>query len=77
MNLQGIDWVIVGGESGRKARPMYESWVWDIKQQCQDEGVKFFFKQWGGTNKKKAGRILEGKTWDEMPTVEQLEEVDY
>jgi protein gp37 len=70
INLKGIDWVIVGGESGRKARPMYESWVWDIKQQCQNEGVKFFFKQWGGTNKKKAGRLLAGNTYDEMPEIE-------
>jgi protein gp37 len=70
MNLQGIDWVIVGGESGRKARPIQESWVWDIKQQCQNEGVKFFFKQWGGTNKKKAGRLLAGNTYDEMPARE-------
>ena len=70
MNLYGIDWVIVGGESGRKARPMYESWVWDIKQQCQEEGVKFFFKQWGGTNKKKAGRALAGNTYNEMPARE-------
>ncbi len=67
INLTGIDWAIVGGESGRKARPMYESWVWDIKQQCEEEGVKFFFKQWGGTNKKKAGRSLAGSTYDDMP----------
>ncbi len=67
LNLSKIDWVIVGGESGRKARLMYESWVWDIKQQCEEEGVKFFFKQWGGTNKKKAGRFLAGNTYNEMP----------
>ena len=72
MNLQNIDWVIVGGESGRKARPMHESWVWDILQQCQDEGVKFFFKQWGGTNKKKAGRELGGTTYNEMPAAAVL-----
>ena len=70
LNLQNINWVIVGGESGRKARSMHESWVWDIRQQCQDEGVKFFFKQWGGTNKKKAGRELGGRTYSEMPVVE-------
>jgi protein gp37 len=67
MNLAGLDWVIVGGESGRKARPMYESWVWDIKQQCADQGPAFFFKQWGGKNKKKAGRLLANRTYDEMP----------
>ena len=67
MNLSNIDWVIVGGESGRKARPLKEWWIWDIKQQCQEEGVSFFFKQWGGTNKKKSGRQLGGRTYDEMP----------
>lgn len=72
MNLKNIDWVIVGGESGRKARPMQESWVWDIRQQCQQEGVKFFFKQWGGTNKKKAGRTLGGRTYNEMPAAAML-----
>lgn len=69
MNLKGIDWVIVGGESGRKPRPMKEEWVTDIKAQCQKADAAFFFKQWGGTNKKKAGRVLEGQTWDEMPQV--------
>jgi protein gp37 len=67
LNLEGIHWVIVGGESGRKARPMKESWVWDIRQQCADQGVAFFFKQWGGVNKKKTGRKLGGRTYDEMP----------
>ncbi len=67
MNLTNIDWAIVGGESGRKARPMNESWVWDIKQQCDEHGVAFFFKQWGGNNKKKAGRELGGRTYDAMP----------
>jgi protein gp37 len=67
MDLSKIDWVIVGGESGRQARPIRESWIWDIRQQCQDEGVSFFFKQWGGTNKKKSGRLLGGRTYDEMP----------
>lgn len=69
MNLENIDWVIVGGESGLKARPMKKEWVIDIKEQCSENNVAFFFKQWGGKNKKKAGRILEGKTWDEMPLV--------
>lgn len=68
MNLKDIDWVIVGGESGRKPRPMQSEWVFEIKKQCQKAKVAFFFKQWGGTNKKKAGRLLDGKTWDEMPT---------
>jgi protein gp37 len=67
--LEKIQWVIVGGESGRKARPMNESWVWDIRQQCADQGVAFFFKQWGGVNKKKAGRELGGRTYDEMPMI--------
>ncbi len=72
LNLDGIDWAIVGGESGRKARPMLESWVWDIKQQCNDQGTAFFFKQWGGTNKKKAGRELGGSTYSEMPSLASL-----
>lgn len=67
LDLTGIDWVIVGGESGPGARYMDPSWVTDIQGQCVRAGVPFFFKQWGGTDKKKAGRILEGRTWDEMP----------
>jgi protein gp37 len=67
MNLENIDWVIAGGESGRKARPLNELWIWDIRQQCAEQGVAFFFKQWGGKNKKKAGRELGGRTYDEMP----------
>lgn len=67
MNLENINWVIVGGGSGRKARPIEEWWVWDIKQQCQEQGVAFFFKQWGGVNKKKRGRLLGNRTYDEMP----------
>jgi protein gp37 len=67
MDLAGIDWVIVGGESGRAPRPMKEEWALDIMDQCQRSGVKFFFKQWGGINKKKAGRKLLDRTWDEMP----------
>jgi len=74
MNLKKIDWVIVGGESGRKARPMSEDWVLEIMDQCKVANVAFFFKQWGGTNKKKTGRLLKGKTYDEMPefNVEEL-----
>ena len=67
LDLTGIDWVIVGGESGPGARPMKAEWVLDIRDRCRKEGVPFFFKQWGGLNKKKAGRLLEGITWDEMP----------
>lgn len=69
MNLHNIDWVIAGGESGRKARPMQEAWVWDIKQQCDEQNVAFFFKQWGGINKKKTGRLLGGRTYDAMPAL--------
>ncbi len=60
-------WVIVGGESGPGARPMKENWVEDIKTQCIAARVPFFFKQWGGKNKKKNGRLLKGKLWDQMP----------
>lgn len=67
MNLSGIDWVIVGGESGRKPRPMKEEWALDILDQCQSHNIKFFFKQWGGTNKKKTGRKLLDKYWNDMP----------
>lgn len=65
--LDGIDWVIVGGESGPGARPMQPSWVREIRDQCRRAGVAFFFKQWGGVRKKSAGRLLDGETWDEMP----------
>ncbi len=67
MKLTGIDWVIVGGESGPGARVMEEEWVLEIRDQCQVAGVAFFFKQWGGVNKKAAGRLLQERTWDEMP----------
>ena len=67
LNLAGIDWVIVGGESGPGARSMDKDWVLEIRDQCKKSGVSFFFKQWGGINKKKTGRELEGRTWDEMP----------
>ena len=67
LDLRMIDWVIVGGESGPGARPMDPSWVTDIQEQCQRAGVAFFFKQWGGVNKKKTGRKLDGRTYDEMP----------
>lgn len=67
LNLADIDWAIVGGESGHGFRPIKEEWVIGIREQCQNFGVPFFFKQWGGFNKKKTGRLLEGRTWDEMP----------
>lgn len=67
LNLQGIDWAIVGGESGPGSRPMDGSWVLEIKKQCQKAKVPFFFKQWGGVWKKRNGRLLQGKTWDQMP----------
>ena len=70
LNLDWIDWVIVGGESGHKARPMSPDWVLDIQEQCEKSKVAFFFKQWGGKNKKKAGRELNGQTYDEMPDLE-------
>ena len=70
MNLKKIDWVIVGGESGRTPREMEPDWVLDIHDQCKKSKTVFFFKQWGGTNKKKAGRILNGRTYDEMPEIE-------
>jgi len=67
LNLSGIDWVIVGGESGPGARPIDKKWVTSIRDQCSTAGVSFFFKQWGGANKKKAGRELDGRKYDEMP----------
>lgn len=70
LNLSNVDWVIVGGESGPKARPISEAWVLDIKNQCQIANVPFFFKQWGGKNKKKAGKLLQGKVYCELPAYE-------
>ncbi len=67
IDLAGIDWVILGGESGPGARPMEPSWVVEIKEQCVATGIPFFFKQWGGANKKRAGRLLDGRTWDGLP----------
>jgi len=67
LDLTGIDWAIVGGESGFGARPMLVDWATDIRKQCEDASVAFFFKQWGGVQKKRNGRMLEGRTWDEMP----------
>lgn len=67
LSLDGIDWVIVGGESGPKARPMDPEWARAVRDQCDDAGVRFFFKQWGGRTPKQGGRDLDGRTWDEMP----------
>ena len=67
MNLKGINWVIAGGESGPGARPLERDWVVGVRDQCLKAKVPFFFKQWGGVQKKKAGRLLDGKTWDQMP----------
>jgi len=67
INLEGIHWVIVGGESGPHSRPIQPEWVRDIRDQCAQAHVPFFFKQWGGTNKKKSGRLLDARTWDELP----------
>lgn len=68
LDLTNIDWVIVGGESGPNSRKMEEEWVIQIRDSCTSQNVPFFFKQWGGTNKKKNGRLLEGRTWSEMPS---------
>lgn len=67
LNLHGIDWAIVGGESGPGARPVVPEWVTEIRDQCIKADVPFFFKQWGGVQKKKTGRTLDGRTWDQMP----------
>jgi len=70
LSLSKIDWVIVGGESGHTPRPMNPDWAIDIQEQCEAKDVRFFFKQWGGKNKKKAGRLLNGKFYDEMPEID-------
>ncbi|WP_411330926.1 DUF5131 family protein [Desulfovibrio desulfuricans] len=69
LDLSGIHWVIVGGESGPGARPMEKAWATEIRDTCQQQGVPFFFKQWGGTNKKKAGKLLDGALWHEKPSL--------
>ena len=71
IELAGIDWVIVGGESGPGARPMKPDWVRDIRDQCETNDVPFFFKQWGGVFKKRTGRTLDDRVWDEMPRLTQ------
>lgn len=69
LNLKNINWIIVGGESGPGARPMKKDWVQEIRRQCINENIPFFFKQWGGVNKKKSGRTLDDQIWDEMPII--------
>jgi protein gp37 len=69
IDLAGIDWVIVGGESGPGARPILPSWVADVRDACESAGVPFFFKQWGGTRKKKSGRKLDGREWLQKPEI--------
>lgn len=69
LNLDGIHWLIAGGESGPGARPMDEIWVRELRDECVREGVAFFFKQWGGIQKHRTGRVLDSRTWDEMPVV--------
>jgi len=69
VDLNGIDWVIVGGESGSGARIIKKEWIYEIKDKCEELNIPFFFRQWGGTNKKKSGRLLDGKIYDEMPNI--------
>ena len=71
-NLEGIDWAIVGGESGPGARPMAADWVRSIRELCENQGVAFFFKQWGGVHKMRTGRELDGRTWNAMPSIDQV-----
>src|SRR6185437_11944730 len=71
INLTGIDWVIVGGESGPRARPMKQEWVREVRDQCQEKGVAFFFKQWGGLRPKAGGRLLDGCEWNQFPQIHQ------
>jgi protein gp37 len=67
LDLAGIDWLIAGGESGRRARPVSVDWLRDLRDQCVAAGVAFFFKQWGGRTPKAGGRTLDGRTWDQIP----------
>jgi protein gp37 len=69
LDFDGVDWVVVGGESGHKSRPIKKEWVIEIKNRCEEKDVKFFFKQWGGFHKKKNGRLLDGVVYDEMPNL--------
>jgi protein gp37 len=69
LDLDGIDWLIAGGESGPRHRTVKEEWLTELRDRCASEGVAYFFKQWGGARSKSGGRLLEGRTWSEMPTV--------
>ncbi len=69
LDISGVDWLIAGGESGPGHRRIHADWVRELRDRCADEGVAFFFKQWGGARPKSGGRVLDGRTWDEMPTV--------
>ena len=73
MDLRGIDWVIVGGESGLGARPMEAAWVRNVRAECRAHGIPFFFKQWGGVKKAEAGRVLDGRVYDEFPPFHRAE----
>lgn len=73
MNLKGIEWVIVGGESGHGARPLKEEWVWNVQKQCEAVQIPFFFKQWGGVRKSLTGRELGGRTYDEFPSAQHMQ----
>lgn len=75
LDLDGVDWLIAGGESGQGCRPMDPAWVRDLRDQCRSAGTAFFFKQWGGRTPKVGGRLLEGRTWDEMPLPRRLASV--
>jgi protein gp37 len=72
LELRGVDWVIVGGESGPGAREIHPDWVREIRDQCQEQAVPFFFKQWGGVFKKRAGRELDGRTWEQFPHLQTM-----
>jgi protein gp37 len=72
LDLSEIDWLIAGGESGPRHRPVREEWITELRDRCGDEGVAFFFKQWGGVRSKSGGRLLDGRTWDEMPRAREL-----
>ena len=76
VNLKGIDWVIVGGESGPRARPIEEAWVLEIRDRCKADKVAFFFKQWGGIRPKSGGRLLKGREWNQYPDTKKRREVD-
>jgi protein gp37 len=76
IDLHGIDWVLCGGESGRGSRPLKAEWVRNVRDQCVDQGIPFYFKQWGGENKSITGRALDGRIWDESPLVPSEEEIE-